>query len=318
MKPACKSRSVRIGGRTVARTPLLLPSFSSLALESDLADTVTRIGDIVVGPILISAFDLHRGGLIKPGQGEGVFNAPLTFIDSGGYENIHVRRQPKFSAHQHRAVLDAWPQDKDTVSVNYDRPSDDVAKQIEAALSICPGRVLGRALLLKPGGRVPLSGLIKQLRRHTKIITGVDVVGVTEKEAGAFFLERLQTVATLRQELDMIGFDDLPIHVFGGLDPIRTPLYFLAGADIFDGLSWLRYGYEAGRAVYMSAFASLEHPSVPIDEAEWMVRRSNFIEITKMQTALRKYLATKSPEDLHQMGSRFLSILDQIDIKPSS
>jgi hypothetical protein len=316
MKPACRNRSVRIGGIMVARTPLMLPSFSSLALKSDLADTVARIRDIVVGPILISAFDLHFGNLIKPGGDEAVFKTPLTFIDSGGYENIQSPRKKQLSVKQHRSVLDAWPQDVLTVAVNYDCSSDEVAEQIEAAASICHGRTLGRALLLKPGRRVAIPEVIKQLSRHAQVLAGVDVVGVTEKEAGETFLDRLQTVAILRQQLDVIGLDDLPIHIFGGLDPIRTPLYFLAGADIFDGLSWLRYGYEAGRAVYMSALASLEYPSIPIVEAEWLVRRSNFIEVTKMQTALLKYLATKIPEDLHQMGSRFLAILDRIALQP--
>ena len=42
---------------------------------------------------------------------------------------------------------------------------------------------------------------------------------------------------------------DKPIHVWGGLDPISTPLYFFAGADIFDGVSWLRYAYYNGVAI---------------------------------------------------------------------
>src|SRR5262249_35869569 len=41
----------------------------------------------------------------------------------------------------------------------------------------------------------------------------------------------------------------VPIHVWGGLDPILTPLYFFAGAEIFDGVSWLRYAFVDGVAI---------------------------------------------------------------------
>ena len=211
-------------------------------------------------------------------------------------------------------MLDAWPQGLRTVAVNYDRPSDDVAEQIEAAASLCPGRELGRELLLKPGERVSIAGLINQLSRHAQALARIDVVGVTEKEAGETLIDQLRIIASLRRQLDLVGFENMPIHIFGGLDPIRTQLYFLAGADIFDGLTWLRYGFETGRAVYIKAFASLEYPRTPIDEAEWRVRQSNFIEITKMQTSMRKFLATKNPADLHEMGSQFLSMLDGIDV----
>jgi hypothetical protein len=341
MKPFCKSRSVRINGSIVAQTPLPLPAFSSHALDSHLQDTVARIGNIVFGPILISAYDIHSGRLSggRPDQAE--FRLPLTFIDSGGYENLRLdqlrrqaresrpaQRRPgrrqgrqlcpadpdkKFSLEQYRAVLDAWPKDVRAVAVNYDRPSDDLGEQIEAATSLCPGRELGRELLLKPGDRVPIAGLINQLGHHAQALAGIDVIGVTEKEAGETLIDQLRVIANLRQRLDRIGFEDTPIHIFGGLDPIRTPLYFLAGADIFDGLTWLRYGFEMGRAVYIKALAAVEHPRIPINEAEWLVRRSNFFEITRMQTAMRKFLATKNPADLHEMGNRFLALLDEID-----
>lgn len=316
MKPACRSRSVRIGGSTVAQTPLPLPAFSSKALKSNLADTAKRIGEIVFGPILISAFDLHGGHLVGVEQGKLVFDCPLTFIDSGGYENLlHVDHPDKrLTVEQHRAVLDAWPQQSLAVAVNHDRPSDDVAEQIEAAASLGPGRMLGRELLLKPSENVSVSGLISQLSRQSKDLARIDVIGLTEKEAGPSLVDLLRTIASLRKQLDTTGFDYMPIHIFGGLDPVRTPLYFLAGADIFDGLSWLRYGFEAGCAVYLSALAALKHPRVPLVDAEWLVRQSNFFEITKMQTAMRKYMATQDPKDLHESGNFFLSILNDIDV----
>lgn len=310
VKPACKNRSLKIGNVTIARTPIALPSFSSEALASDLADTTARIGEFVAGPILISAFDLHHGYLPAPAEGKAVFNAPLTFIDSGGYENLRVRsRNRRISLDQHASVLESWPESAQTVAVNFDFPSDDIGEQLAAANSLCPSRTIGRELLIKPGKKVALAGLIGQLPNHRSSIASIDVVGLTEKEAGGTLQERLRTIGKLRAQLDNLGFDETPIHLFGGLDPLRTPLYFLAGADIFDGLSWLRYGFTGGHAVYLEAFATVEYPQSSITDAEWRVRRRNFNEVTRMQTSMLRYLATSQPTDLHPLGDRLVKLL---------
>jgi hypothetical protein len=81
-------------------------------------------------------------------------------------------------------------------------------------------------------------------------------VGFTEKELGDSYLSRLTTLARLRIVLDEAGIS-APIHLFGALDPLFTPLYFAAGAEIFDGLSWMRYGYSGGLAVHPDAGALL-------------------------------------------------------------
>src|SRR5207244_643611 len=40
-------------------------------------------------------------------------------------------------------------------------------------------------------------------------------------------------------------------------DPLLSPLYFLAGAELFDGLSWLRYAYLDGLSVYGESLAAV-------------------------------------------------------------
>src|SRR3712207_4761631 len=77
---------------------------------------------------------------------------------------------------------------------------------------------------------------------------GFDIVGIAEKELGRDPLERLRTVARFRKRLDEAKIS-APIHIWGGLDPVMTPLYFFAGAEIFDGVSWLRYAYRNGVAI---------------------------------------------------------------------
>ena len=69
-----------------------------------------------------------------------------------------------------------------------------------------------------------------------------------KKELGDKLWDRLKSIARLRRGLDDANIDS-PIHVWGGLDPIITPLLFFAGASIFDGVSWLRYAYKDGVAI---------------------------------------------------------------------
>ena len=81
---------------------------------------------------------------------------------------------------------------------------------------------------------------------------GFDVIGVTERELGDSILDRLIALGTLRGILNTAGVGS-PIHVFGGLDPIFTPLLFAAGGEIFDGLGWLRYSYKNGLPLHRAA-----------------------------------------------------------------
>ena len=46
--------------------------------------------------------------------------------------------------------------------------------------------------------------------------------------------------------------------MFGSLDPVLAPLFHAAGAEIFDGLSWLRFGYAWQASLYKEQVAILE------------------------------------------------------------
>jgi hypothetical protein len=66
----------------------------------------------------------------------------------------------------------------------------------------------------------------------------------------------MQNIAKLRNALTKAGID-IPIHVFGSLDSVTTPLYFLAGADVFDGLTWLRFAFHEGQTLYKQNYGAL-------------------------------------------------------------
>jgi hypothetical protein len=315
-----KVRNVRIGGAVVARTPLLLPSYSSRALNPDVRrQGVTRRSaertlKLLVGPVLISAYDLDAGAFRDDGpDGGSLIGSRLTFIDSGGYENL-VDPDPDWTRERHAEALGRWPGETPAIMVGYDTPASDVAEQIASAASILPGRSVGRELLLKPvpdAGRDDRGGIldvIEQLGRNGPALEGVDVLGITEKEAGSTLSERVRTVLKLRRVLDGLG-SDLPVHLFGGLDPALTPLFFLAGADVFDGLSWLRYAFVDGEALYMQPAAAWRHPDLDLEEASWRVRARNFSELTRMQTAMQRYVRAGDPGSLHPRGAELLASL---------
>jgi hypothetical protein len=268
----------------------------------------------VVGPVLISAYDLHKGYFeaARASYGTSVFDSPLIFIDSGGYELLSACN-PEWSSDLHAQVLAAWPETSQTVAVAYDTPSADLGAQIDAALSILPGRSIGRELLVKlpPEPSIDMLNLVPHLRGKEGDLAKIDVIGVTEKEAGDTLRERLHSISALRRTLDSMGLET-PIHVFGGLDPVLTPLYFLAGADIFDGLTWLRYGFDNGRASYLQALALTQHPLLPVPDAKWTVRKKNYSEVTLMQISMLRFLTSGRPSDLHPQGDFLVRLFNDL------
>jgi hypothetical protein len=99
---------------------------------------------------------------------------------------------------------------------------------------------------------------------------------------------RVAFVAALRDGLDNAGVD-VPIHVFGGLDPQMTPLYCAAGADIFDGLSWLRYAFEGTAGVYDKSFVAIEYPRAVEEEGIWEMRRRNLRPLIDLQIDMARF-----------------------------
>src|SRR5690606_32377632 len=103
-----------------------------------------------------------------------------------------------------------------------------------------------------------LDDTLKSAIAHVEELGSFDIVGVTEKELGRSMLDRMVNVAKLRLAMDEAELR-IPIHVFGALDPLSASLYYISGAEIFDGLTWIRYAYENGRCVYMHNLGALKY-----------------------------------------------------------
>jgi len=292
-----KRRSLRFNGGEVERTPLLVPSFSSKGFP-DIDKILSYSSEIIEGATLVSAYDLHFRHIKPPFD----FSS-LIFLDSGGYEaskdsdlsdygeKEHVPREWKREFHE--AQLEKWSSKVPVVFISYDHPKErlPVAEQIERARTMAPGRSsIMREILLKPETEghnyIPVVEIIKNIEQLKEF----DVIGVTEKEIGNSILARMKNIAKLRRALDEVD-SNIPIHIFGSLDTVTTPMYFLAGADIFDGLTWLRFAFHEGQTIYKHNYGALKlgisTTAHLVDGRCW---NSNYYYIKDMELEMRRFL----------------------------
>lgn len=272
-----RSRQLHFGSVTLSG-PVLIPSVSSKGFPIDVDDNLSESSKILAfaapdiqDALLISAYDLHHGHLqdtdrlFSSNHRESIYGTPkLLVVDSGGYElNRHdwesgeTRRGPHspkpYGFGDYETVVDKLPRDRSLLVVSYDDPREprrSYPEQRERAQAFFANRPhLHTDFLLKPQPdeeSINLAAVTADIEN----LRAFDVIGVTEKDLGDDLLTRLKTLAQLRVLLDEHGCADRPIHVFGSLDPLWTPLYFMAGGELFDGLSWMRYAYHDGLALH--------------------------------------------------------------------
>ncbi len=300
------ARELRINGEWIAPTPSIVPSFSSKGFP-EVGKIVEALSSVITDSLLVSAYDISYGHLAKAPQ-----FAEYLILDSGGYEcskdmelsdtranNYH---ETEWSMERLVSVLDEWKVERPTFAVSYDHPRERIPlqEQIDRANSLFKDRGFGRELLIKPSGpghtRVDISEVISLIDQVGKF----DVVGFTEAELGYSILDRMTKIARVRNSLGAVGLST-PIHIFGSLDTVSTPLYFLSGADVFDGLTWLRYCYSNGQAVYTKNAAAFKHGihvnDADIDPRVWF---DNYQEIMNLQIAMKRYLREDSFEAFGQ------------------
>jgi hypothetical protein len=264
------------------KTPLLIPSFSSKGFDLALRNDDTQISEVsrylevfasrLMDSFLVSAYDLHHnlleraGSLTPQNYSRSLWAHPkMLFIDSGLYEYrvgadsdepIQEMRLPdKWTEGEYREFACRLPKKAPIALVNWDR-YEGYRQQIDAAQAFFTDHNgFLSVFLLKPERKGDYYDIGK-LTVNASRLSDFQVIGVTEKELGDSILDRLTNVAKLYDLLQREGVD-APIHVFGALDPIHTPLYYAAGAEIFDGLNWLRYLWHDGVAIHRASLSVL-------------------------------------------------------------
>ena len=292
-----KRRHLVLDGVRIERTPLLVPSFSSKGFP-DANKIVEYSSELITDVALVSAYDLHYEFITHP------FTFPaMVFLDSGGYEASKDQELSDTGAREHspkpwtrdlhEAQLASWNPTVPCVLISFDSPSERLSldEQIQRAKAMAPGRVgFMREILLKPEKGTQIRLHVNDIVAKVHALAEFDVIGVTEKEVGHSLTDRMKNIAVLRNALTKAGLDT-PIHVFGSLDTITTPLYFLAGADIFDGLTWLRYAYHEGNTIYKQNFGALKFgASVNSDLVNAHCWNANYYYMKSMEDDMRRFL----------------------------
>jgi hypothetical protein len=99
-------------------------------------------------------------------------------------------------------------------------------------------------------------------------------------------------IAKLRIGMHSSGVEK-PIHLFGSLDPITTPLYYLSGADIFDGLSWLRFMFDNSNTLYIDSYGPRKYGIEVRLEQIWKISMSaNNQMFARLKLDLEKFQLT--------------------------
>jgi len=270
--------------------------------------------------VLVSAYDFyHKNIETIPSYAE------LVFLDSGGYEcseqsdfsetgyvgarskarSDKKKRRENWNEGMYLETLRKWPSgiaNCHTVMISYDHPDhrQSTPKQIVQAHGTLDTRddVL-KEILLKPETPQAEYLNIDAVLDHIEGLKLFDIVGVTEKELGTSVLERMCNIVRMRLAMERKGFTR-PLHVFGSLDTISTPLYFVSGADIFDGLTWLRYSYIDGLTVYWQNYGAREY----LNSKTQTVLRKNMVDnlyhLIVMRQQMTRYLADEDFDHFEQ------------------
>jgi hypothetical protein len=286
----------------VRRTPLVVPSFSSkCVLQHWSTDgAMEKLSDLIAGPLLISAYDWHYQHVTKLPD-----SARPVFVDSGGYEALvdasaasrgedAIQSKQPWNQALHEAALSKWACKAPTVFISYDHPDEPLplAGQIARARAMAPERSdIVREFLVKPEkGATHID--VASLEASAAELATFDIIGVPDEEIGSSLKERAENVARLRKALSKVGAHT-PIHVFGSLDPFISTLYFLSGADIFDGLAWLRYAFDEGSTLYLKQHRARRFWEVGPAQADITTFGQNYLALGKLQGAMREYLQGK-------------------------
>jgi len=315
-------------------TPLLVPSFSSCANLPAVEYVTVCTRDLLEGTceqltesFLVSAFDIAKGHIPVPEE----FGATpqLTIVDSGGFESLVISTDAPSSGGAwteagYREVMNQWPRRFPAAFVSFDSPTTRVPYEEQVARArdlFAHHRAQMSIFLLKPQSldERGLGAVLDRVCNDPGAIGDFDILGATEKELGGSLVDRMTSIARLRLALDAASIS-APIHVFGGLDPLSTYAYFLAGAEVFDGLSWLRYGYHNGLAIYVQNDWLLATDGALSDStAYFRMVLQNICYLTKMRNEMQRFTIEHSFDRLETVkdcGRALERAFDMLKTRP--
>ena len=298
-RPHAQSREIR---EVEVQTPLIVPSFSSRGF-SQLSEIWGYFRHRLYGVALVSSLDIAEG--LIPADVTGTTN--VTVYDSGLYEsseqltsNSEEHTPPHSTSwtrsRYHKTVMEI-DNNANVILVNFDHQGV-LEEQIEFALedfSITPSVAADFLLKPEPGSEMVN---IPKLALSTQALEQFDTIGITAREAGNSLIKRCRSIIMLRNILDDACLD-MPIHIFGAITPLEILTYFFCGADMFDGLNWLRLSFNTTTPIPIEEMA-FEKPNWNMSELHIldMERTHNLGTLFRLQDRLRLYGVTSNFEYL--------------------
>ena len=332
----CRTSTIRHRDSGVSMTtPLLIPSFSSKGFakskkdgKSEIGRILATAGEFVTEVFLISAYDIYYEHLPRPSDLS--CTPDLIFVDSGGYEISTDRdyssvidplpHPEPWATEKLESVFDDWPEQIPAVFVSFDHPDDrkPFANQVADARKLFRNRRQHLTLLLlKPEtkAQTTLKETIKSAIANVAELGSFDIVGVTEKELGRTMLERMAQITSLRLAMNEADVKS-PLHIFGALDPLSVCLYYIAGAEIFDGLTWLRYAYNDGLCIYTHNLGVAKYGlHVSDDLVRSRAIADNYYALQSLQQRLLEFETTRSFGKLEPHSELLSSAYDSLRAK---
>ncbi len=312
-----RQRAVQLEMNTL-NFPLFVYSYSSRGFP-DLPERFSATKDLAQIR-LVSLYDvyyyLHHLDISNTLQTQPT----IRFLDSGRYEvevlgNIWQSEQQfpgpqPWSEELYVETANNIAQEGD-VLVSYDDRSISPVDQIKKSLALFARigvRDFKQDLLLHPNGIAP-DALAESV---ADLAPDIEVIGLTEKDIGFPWFIGASYIHQLRTKLNALTGRYIPIHIFGCFDPLTIPYLFFSGADIFDGLAWMRYYFRDGHAFYDKEFEYETSPEGLLlpDEAIRSLLAHNVEELERLRADIRYSVLT---HDLSQF-ERCLEHLKAFDL----
>lgn len=321
-----RERRVVHNGVEIFQTPLLIPSFSSKGFP-EVKKIIALMREFITETVLVSAYDVHYGHLAS----QKLTFPRVIFLDSGGYEARiehdlsesygQAYKPKKWTANDHRDVIKRWRSNVTTVLVSYDSPTKhtSIEHQVDAALKLKHDfPQFPVELLIKPENKRDRLNIAAILPKVIKDLPAFSVVGFTENELDAKIINRMSKIAQARKIMDDAGVD-VPIHVFGSLDTFSTVLYFLSGAEIFDGLTWLRFGFLRGQTIYKQNYGPMKNTvdgllrkAEDLSHSMW---RDNYYYLESLRGQMRNFLKTGEYGSFDHIGGELENAIHQLEAR---
>ena len=302
MEVECPHAQVRRVHKLGVGTPLIAPSFSSRGFPY-LSDIWEEFRHKLYGVCLVSAFDV-AGGRIPEGVADMV---NVVIVDSGLYEtnkgwlesgDRHVPPpDTRWTRKQYHETVKRIGDGGNAMLINFDHVGtlEDQIDRASKDFSLAPHAASD--FLIKPTDVTEWVNIPK-LSQYLEALKQFDAIGITARESGGSFLKRCSSIVTLRELLNDAGLDT-PIHVFGAINPYEVLAFFFCGADIFDGLNWLRLAFRSDGSVPIdeSALEDMKWnlPEADLHSEEWT---NNLRFLYRSQEAMQEYALNGNFESL--------------------